>query len=233
MHRLIIPALVSLLLSPAAQADWSLVLEGLTDVPVQAGAKVTLEFPFRLQLSTSVGAMPGSYVDLINAVVVSADGYDQQTADLVSDALQNSLVWRLHLGFRPLADYGWYLAFGYGLVALGGGLSNEDVVVLATGEAPPALGSGETRSYSVSSRLHMLDGEVGWCFMLWEGLTLRLALGFSGTVSASAKVNPDYPVLIPQVVEAFTRPAERYLVDVYEKYVFTPTVSVGLGWKFF
>jgi hypothetical protein len=82
----------------------------MTDVPVQPGAKVTLEFPFRVQLSTSVGALPAAYIDLINAVVVAADGYDKQTADLVSDALQNSLVWRLHVGFRPLADYGWYLA---------------------------------------------------------------------------------------------------------------------------
>jgi hypothetical protein len=112
-------------------------------------------------------------------------------------------------------------------------LSNEDVVVLATGESPPSLGPGDTRAYSVSSRLHMLDAEVGWRFMLWEGLTLNVALGFSGTLSASAQVEPDFPVLIPQVVEAFTRPAERYLVDTYESYVSTPTVSIGLGWKFF
>lgn len=227
-----ITAVLVLLAAPSGRADWHLGVEGLTDLPVQAGAGLWLEMPGRLQLRTSVGVLPGSYVQLINAVVVSADGYDRDTADLIERSLKNSLVWRLHVGWRPLAEYGWYLELGYALVALGGGVTGEDLVVLATDIDPPGGTPGD-REYDVSSTLHMLDAEIGWRFDLWEGLTLKLAVGFAGTVAASAKVEPDFPVLVPRVVDAFTKPSEDYLKNVYTSYVFTPVFSVGLGWAFF
>ena len=88
------------------------------------------------------------------------------------------------------------------------------------------------RAYDVSSTLHMIDVEVWWRFILWRGLSLRVALGFAGTFASSTSVDPTFPVILPQVVSAFTKPAEDYLDDVYTSYVFFPTISVGLGWRF-
>ncbi len=215
---------------PAARADWSLSVEGLSDLPVQVGGRVQLEIPGRLHLSTSLGVLPKPYVELINAVVVAAGKYDQDTADLIEQCLQNSMVWRLHLGWRPFADYGFYLELGYGLVTLGGGLSGEELIELATGKTLP---EDDGRTYDVSSTLHMIDAELGWRFVLWQDLTLRVALGFTGTLWAKTNVEPDFPVFFPHVIEAFTRPAERYLNDKYTTYVFMPTVTVALGWRFF
>src|SRR6266545_1250172 len=57
--------------APAPAADgWHLSLGAGTDFPVAVGGRVELEAPFRLHLSTSLGFIPGLYVDAINSVVV-------------------------------------------------------------------------------------------------------------------------------------------------------------------
>ncbi|NOZ87027.1 MAG: hypothetical protein GXP49_12335 [Deltaproteobacteria bacterium] len=211
---------------------WHLCFEGATDVPVDAGARALMETPYGLRVGLALGGLPGPYVDLINAVVVAAGGYDQDTADLVSDSLQNSLVFRIHGGWRPVEDWGLYIEAGYGLVVLGGGVSGEELVAAATGVARPGT-ELESRGYEVSSTLHMIDLEVGWEFLFWDRLELRIALGFAGTLGASARVQPDFVPRLLQPVDAFSRAAENYLVDVYKSYVFTPVVTVGLGYQVF
>lgn len=213
--------------------DFHLQLEALTDVPVQVGVEVTVEMPWRLRASTSLGVLPGAYVDLINEVVVAAGGYDQDTAALVRGSLQNSLVWRLHAGWRPFEGHGWYFEAGYALVALGGGLSAEEVVSLATGADPPDAEPARERRYKVSSTLHMIDVEVGWEWVLWERLALRAAVGFAGTLAAATDIRPDYRPVAPRLVDAFTGESEAYLDGIYTGYVFTPVVSLAAGYRFF
>ncbi len=221
-----------LLWMPRAWA-WNLSAELVTDLPVQVGARVDTEGPFGLRLSTSLGLMPAGYVDLINAVVVAADGYDDDTAKLVRSALKNSLVWRLHMGWRPFSNLGFYGDLGYGLVAFGGGVTAEDLISLASGISSPLSDPTGTSVYSVSSTLHMLDVELGWQWELWAGLRLRAAVGLAATVGAKTRVEPDYLPLLPSSVDVFSRSAEDYLDDIYTSYVFAPVVSLGLGYSFF
>lgn len=217
--------------SAPARANWDVELEALTDVPIQSGVHAIVETPGRFRLSTTLGWLPGAYVRLINAVVVAAGGYDESTAELVEHSLQNSLVWRIHAGWRPFESLGLYFEVGYGIAALGGGINSEDILTLATGISPPSTEPTRTRTYDISSTLHMIDAEIGWGFSLWRGLTLRVALGFAGTMAASTSVEPAFPVIIPQVVDGFTKPTEDYLNNIYTSYVFAPTLSVGLGWN--
>lgn len=214
-------------------AHWDLGLEALTDLPVQVGGRVVLEGPYGLRLAAGLGWLPGPYVELINAILVSAGSYDQSTADMIERSLSDSLVFRAHLGWRPLAAHGFYLELGYGLVALGGGVSREDMITLATGVTPPSLPGGAERGYAVESRLHMLDIELGWEIRLWQGLYLRPALGVALTLDGRTRVSPEFPVLVPGAVDRFTSQAAAYLDEVYERYVFVPCVSLGLGWRFF
>ncbi len=142
------------------------------------------------------------------------------------------MVWRLHAGWRPFRSLGLYVEVGYGIAAMGGGINGEGIVALATGISPPSMEPTRTRAYDIASTLHMIDAEVGWRFILWKNLSLRVALGFAGTFVASTSVDPTFPVVLPQVVHTFTKPAEDYLNDIYTSYVFFPTLSVGLGWRF-
>ena len=218
---------------PVSRAEgWIFQAEGLTDVPVQVGGRLSVEGPLRLRLGTSLGVLPGPYIDLINAVVVAAGGYDDSTAELIRQSLKQSLVWRLHLGWRPFEDYGFYFELGYGLVTLGGGVEGEELITVVTGSPPPRDDPTSDRTYDVTSTLHMLDVEIGWRYELWRGLTLRAAVGFAGTLGAQSEVAPAYRVVARRAVEAFTGAAERYLNDVYSTYVFTPVVSFALGYRF-
>lgn len=217
---------------------YHLELRAQTDVPLAIGARIAAELPYRIQLSTALGGLPGGYVDVINAVVVAANGYDDATAEVIEGALSSSLVWRTHVGWRPLKRRGWYFEAGYGLVTLGGGLTGEDVLVIATGgEAPPRpAGAREVLDYDVRSTLHMLDAEVGWRWLVWhDRIVLSAALGFAGTVAAKTVIEPRSPSRLTDTaaLEAVAAEGEAYLDGIYTKYVMLPAVTVGVGWRFF
>lgn len=225
--------LLLLVTSREGAADqWSFQAEGLTDVPVQVGGRIVVEGPLRLRLGTSLGVLPGPYVDLINDVVVAAGGYDESTAKLIRQSLKQSLVWRLHLGWRPFKDYGFYFEFGYGLVTLGGGVETEELITAVTGSQPPRDDPTTERTYDITSTLHMLDVKIGWQWMLWEVLILRAAIGFAGTLGARSEVAPAYRPIAQRAVGAFTDAAEKYLNSIYTNYVFTPVASLALGYRF-
>jgi len=214
-----------------------------TDFPVAVGARLNAEFPHRMMLSTAVGTLPGSYVDVINAVVVAADGYDDATADVIRSALASSLVWRTHIGWRPLSRRGWYFEGGYGLVTLGGGITGQEAIVLLTGGTDPGGGGGggmgggsAALNYDVRSTLHMLDVETGWRWLLWhDRIVLNAAVGFAGTVAAKTTMEPKDTTALTDTaaLQALAKEGEDYLDDIYTSYVFTPVVTVGVGYRFF
>src|SRR5262249_50094702 len=157
---------------------YNLGIEVLTDFPVQVGGKLWVEFPHRVRVSTSFGVLPRPYIDAINKTLVAADAYSQQEADLIKTALQSSLIWRLHIGWRPCRRRGLYFEVGYGLAAFGGGASSAQLISAATGvTVPPEVLSGQ--DYDVRSTLHMIDAEIGGQWVLRKGLMLETAIGFA------------------------------------------------------
>ena len=191
--------------------------------------------PYGIRASTSVGYLPGLYVDLINAIVVAAGGYNDETADVISNAISNSLVWRLHVGWRPFRNYGFYFEVGYTLVTMGGDVSGEDLIVVATGASPPENPSASSRDYDVGSTLHMIDVEVGWELVFWEHFIVRVAIGVAATVGAQTDIEPLFTPhpLATAGVNALCEYGSNYLNDIYTSYVFPPVVSVSAGYRFF
>lgn len=214
---------------------WHLGLEALTDVPIQIGGNIAFEMPYGIRAGTTLGFLPGSYVDLINAVVVAAGGYDDATADVIAGAISNSLVWRLHLGWRPWRDYGFYFEVGYTLVTMGGDVSTEDLIVVATGVEPPDHPRAGTYEYDVGSTLHMIDVEVGWELVFWRHFIVRVALGVAATVAAHTEIEPLFEVQprAAALVDTLAKEGAAYLDDLYRSYVFPPVFSVALGYRFF
>ena len=210
--------------------NWHLLAEAQTIVPLTVGAKLTLEMPWRIRASVGAGWLPGGYVDLINAVVVAAGGYDENTARVIRSSLESSLILRFHLGWRPFRAYGFVLEAGYGLVVLGGAVATEDLLSVATGITPPREPVSH-RDYDVSSTLHMVDLELSYRWVLGPGIVLRVGVGFSGTVGAQSHVSPRYLPMRMGPVNTFTKAAENYLDDTYESYVFTPTITAAVGWR--
>lgn len=234
MAAVVILGLVSPGVTLAESSDYHLSLEAGTDFPLAVVARLTAELPRRIRLGTAVGSLPGPYVDAINGVVVSLDGYPQETADLVRAALQSSLVWRLQAGWRPFASRGFYADLGYCLVTLGGGATGDQIIAAATGQSLSSSTRG--REYDMQSTLHVFTVEIGWQWLLWrDRLSLRAAVGGAFTVGASTAIAPQFSTtgLQERAVQTFTDFGERYLDEIYTAYVHTPVLTVTAGYRFF
>ena len=224
---------VSLCHTPKAQADDIRVdIELGTELPLALGGKLTARWVNGLRASTGLGYLPRSYVALINEVVQQFPySYDAATGDLIEETLQNSLIWHLHLGWQ--SNFGLYVDAGYRLAALGGGTSTEALLVAITDWQGGSQNS-PSANYDVSSTLHMADLEVGWGVDIDERWSFRTALGIAATLAASATVGatdaPTGPARQRFVTE-FESFSERYLVNTYTEYVFTPVISIALGYR--
>ncbi len=217
---------------PAFAEDVRLDIELGTDLPVAVGGTITARWSSGLRLSTGVGYLPRSYVALINEVVQQFPySYDAATGDLIEETLQNSLIWHTHLGWQ--SEVGLYIDAGYRLAALGGGTSTEALLIAIT----DWQGSNQTNAsanYDVTSALHMVDLEVGWTTDINEKWSFRTALGVAATVAASATVTSESRPTGParqRFVNEFEAFSERYLVDTYTEYVFTPVITVAVGYR--
>lgn len=221
--------LATLVLPAAASArpEEHLRLEGATTFPIAIGPRMVAELPGRIRLATSVGWLPPFYVDAINDVAMAFGGYDEDTARVIRDSLDSSLVWRTDLGWRPFG--GFYFEAGYGLVTLGGGTSEATVLALLFGREPP---EDAGRRYDVESTLHMLDVEIGWEWWIVDRVSIRAGLGGAFTLDANSSVEPTFPA--PEVItKPFTRRAEHELDDILERYVQIPTASFAVGVRLF
>jgi len=211
-------------------SPWHLQVEALTEVPIDVGARILVEGPARLRLSSGLGVLPSPYVDLINDAVVAFGGYNQQTADLIASSLSSSLVWRTHLGWRPFPRAGFLFDVGYGLVTLGGGVNASDAIAAAAGRNAPAKPGATT--YNVGSTLQMIDADLGWEWKcLGDHLVIEGALGFSGTLAASTSATPQGTA--GRFKDAFGTEAASYLNGLYTSYVFTPVITAAVGYRFF
>ena len=170
---------------------------------------------------------------VVNVVVVGFGGYDSATANVVSQALADSLSWRFAIGVRPVSGSGFYLHGGYTPLTLGGGVSGEDLLSVATDQVAGDLGTAN--SYTVDSTLHLVDIEFGWRWKFLKSWVATLGIGFAATVASSTTVHPKFqPVpLAAEAVDTFSNQAGTYLDSMYQRYVFTPTISFGLGFNVF
>ena len=227
----------------AAGSGWHVGVEALTEVPVHMGARLAVEAPHRIRIDSAVGYFPSFYLDAMNAILKSAPQYNEDVATLVKIGLDNSLIWRTHIGWRPFAGAGFYFSAGYGLVTFGGDAGAEELLIAATElelvdskQQPPPEGSlPEKRGYDIVSNLHMIDAEVGWEFVLAERLTLRAAVGGAFTLAASTDISPRFNVRLPAAkaaIDEFTSQSAAVLNDTYTTFVHTPVVSLSLGYRF-
>ena len=205
-----------------------------TELPISVGATASATWASGLRVSTGVGYLPRTYVEWINEVVQQFPySYDAATGDLIEETLQDSLIWRTHIGWQW--DFGLYVDGGYGLAALGGGTSTEALLAGLTGYEATNF-TPNSGAYAVRSVLHMADLEVGWKTLIAHGWTFRTGLGVAATFAASSTVESESPSTArarQRLVSEFEAFSERYLVDTYTQYVITPVLTIALGYRLF
>lgn len=237
---LIACALVGALLvpTPAVEAKgspWHMQLALGTDFPLHMGGHLSVEMPAGLQVSTSIGHLLTSYVEVINAIARGFDAYQQETADLVLASWRDALVWRMHLGWRPLDDLGLYVEAGYGFVTLGSVVAGRDLVTVLDDEIRELIDEQvlEYARYGVTSSLHMLDLEVGWRWVLEDGWYFRVALGFAATLAGQTDIEPAGGGSASEQDRVIAEGVSTHLNGIYRAHVHTPVISAALGIRFF
>ena len=93
---------------------------GGTHAPLSFGGDLGLDLPLGFFARGHVGWMPSFYVDTINAFATSAGWYDDATAELITGAIENSLILRASGGLR-IPFVGLEAFVGYTAITLGGG----------------------------------------------------------------------------------------------------------------
>lgn len=225
----IVIALVGLAAPAAADGGFvrGLRLEAGTDFPVSVGVRGTVVFPLGVEVKAGVGLMPGAYVDLINGTLVKFNAYNQETADLISDSLSNSLILSAEAGWDPGEPGGFFIDAGYLMATLGGKVSSLHLMQQATG-LPLAFIKGDP-GIPVSTTLHNVTLRLGWTFTVFEHVSITGALGALKAVGSSTTA--DFKANGPKVSQAQDE-MDAYMNDIYVSYVAAPFVTVSAGYRF-
>lgn len=215
-------------------------LEAMTDVPLQIGAGVMLESKHRLRLRSSLGFISGAYIDGVNAFAqtYSEQPYTDAVAELVSESLENSMVWRTHVGMRPGERAGLYMHAGYTLVSFGSKTTGAELLeaALEIGNIDMSAGPmGAARDVQIDSNLHLVDVELGWDFYVGRHANLRIGAGYSHTFFSRTRISARYDAdnqMNTAEIQEMERNGEVLLDAIYQEYLRFPTVSMAFGLRF-
>ncbi len=185
------------------------VLAGST-APLDLGAGARVVLFDRLILGGSVGG--GVYGDLFGAIAEPLAGVGAAT---VARGLANgALVGRLSVGVHPFGD-GFELVFGY------------TVIQRSTTFAPGTFGA-QAPAVDAALLLHALHGELAWTIAIGDFL-VRPAIGWTQAVGAEVELATERR---NRRVDAALADTEASLEAAIATYAMTPTVSLGLGYRF-
>jgi hypothetical protein len=226
---------LTMALAATGEAAWRPIgnVDVFTSFPTEVGVRGTLEGLGRVRATGSAGLLPRPYLDAINDTATAFEWYDEPTAQIVDAALQDALVVRAHLGWRPFPKLGFQFELGYGWIGLGGGITGAEIIEAETGYD---LGEilGDSYNFSAAAELHRVDLSFGWEHVFGRHFLLRWDLGASYTFAATAEIHRDFDT--PRIFDGFFDEVEDKgeddLVRILQQYVHTPIIAVGVGWRF-
>jgi len=205
-------------------------LQAGAEAPVAFGARASLRFPLGIETTLGIGYMPGWFVDGINKTMVSLDAYDLNTADLIRESLQNSLVIDFILGFDLFEPGGFFFDFGFSMITLGGSVSATSLIYQATGvdlsNYPNLL--PVKNEIPVSTTLYSVSGHLGYQFYLTDSFSLSLAAGVIKAVGSYTEAEFKVPSVQTRELQ---QKLNDYMQETYKKYVVSPTLTIMFGYK--
>ncbi|MCB9683315.1 MAG: hypothetical protein H6733_17755 [Alphaproteobacteria bacterium] len=217
MRRPLSPALVLCLGSTAwagVPDDVHLDVIARSTLPVHVGGRVQAEGPHRVRFGIDAGWLPDAYL----SAWPQADAWRGEVA-AVELSTAPAVAFGADVGWRPLARIGWVVDVGWRSVVLRGA---EQWTVPA-----PTFGFGAAtaqRRVPVTAWTHLVVVDVGYEHLVDDHLVLRIDAGGAFGVASSSSAEQ------PAGTDASTADA---VADRYRVSVVTPTLSIGVGYRFF
>lgn len=196
--------------------QWVLSLDAVSRVPLDVGAELAIETPFRMRLSGAYAWVPSAYARALTGFASSFAG-DARADAVLDGASYGGTTYRFAAGVRPFSALGLYIDAGYGHADLNVGL---DVSRLR------AFGvTGLSGGYRADMDLDLWLIEVGYQGVVAERVVLGAGLGINGVLDSHTTIvptggAPDH--------SALSEAAERGDA-AFESYGVFPTLTLRLG----
>lgn len=229
----------SLAAASPADSPWSLAVGLGAELPVSTGAQVTLEAPGRLRLGASVGRPPGLLVYGASEASTAWGLLDADGAQLLDAGLGSALVLGGSVGWRPFREAGLWFTGDLRNLRCSTSASPE-LVATALGVEPEAQATVQgARSddpelvsdpYTFAMRVTLVGGSVGWDWVLAERVVVRFSAGGLALQSGRSTLEPGDDTSSGQQLVADQ--ANEGLESLFTGRFFTPTLGLGLGWRF-
>lgn len=201
-----------------------------TQVPLSLGALVSLELPGRVLLQGELGWMPSAYGSAINGVVQGFGAYDSDIKALVDGSLEDALVARVSAGWRPFPSAGFEIFGGYTHIALSGTVTPGAVAGVVGGAfADTVTSQFLSDDVAISSGLHNVHVGLGWRWVAFDHLVIRLTVAYMQTLASSSSI--ETPEL-PEAARLANPFIDETLSGVYEDYVKLPVIGLNAGYRF-
>ncbi len=211
--------------------DWNLVGAFGTDFPLEVGGGLRLEMPYHLEVQGTVGFLPEGYSDVANDVGQQLGDYDDVTARLIDQTLQDALVFRGLVGWHPFGG-GFFVQLGYSHIGVTGEVNLRD---LANSFLPGSGLAGLLPGNPIvdgDADIDQLQGLVGYEWELGGNLVVRGALGFVYTFGASTHIDVG-GLDLPAPADELIHQGEEYVASIFTDYFHVPTATVEIGYRFF
>jgi len=212
----------------ATAAGVTVELSAGTEFPLALSTRAQVELPYGVLAGASVGWLPPAYVEAMREGLTATGATSAATAELIGASLESALVARAWLGIRPFAAHGLFASVGYQLIALGGRLTEREVVSAVLGG--PGLALGNATLVTVGATLHQVTLEVGWRIRLPARLWLQPSLGVAMTAGAQSKLDFGGGSLPFGLGTTLAEGPQSDLDATLRQYVHLPFVALQLGW---
>lgn len=203
---------------------WALDVSATTSLPLSVGVEAQLQAPFGMTAQLSLGHTPNAYLGSVSAILRATDVYDAEADPLVQEGI-GSGAWNVRAGVGFTIVEGLELGVGYTCIA-GSAPLTPRAIEMAIGQ--PFRWPGLT-TVPLDLTLHALHGRVGWRFVFEDHFVVRVALGWTQTVAASASLH------VPPALHTPNGPAVRIedgLAEALVRWGFTPELIVSAGYRF-
>ncbi len=210
---------------------FALDLSAATWVPLSIGPELSVELPGRVLAQLHVGWMPELYSQTLTDSLEGAGVYDAQVSALVDGALQSATTWRLAAGWRPFAAHGLELGVGYMHVALDGATRTRELLPLVPPDVAERLDAelGDV-GINLDSSIHHVTLAAGWRWLVADRIVIRASVGYMQAFASNSTLEIES---FPELTSLSAPTVEAVLHDHYMRYIKTPVVGLGVGYRFF
>lgn len=198
------------------------------DAPLEVTAGLELALPF-IHIGTSIGELPRTVEREVNSELVAHGAYAASLGDLVIASMQRVILWRGYVALQPWPHHGLLATAGAGITWVHGNATVPQVADAIHMTIPDGVPVDNVH-FDITSRIHLVDLELGWEWHVHRHALLRLGLGAALATSAPSHAALQPAIADPRLVPYAERAAST-LDHALTTYVKLPLISVLVGYE--